>query len=115
MLSLQGIVLGARVQLILKFKIILTVQGCTYSCLQPGMQNNSFLISLFHLKLAPNISCYQVPVVQRMDNAIHWVNHYPVDNNHLMTVLKGNIEICCPKTLGTLWLSLFTSQLKIEK
>ena len=21
----------------------------------------------------------QVPVVQKMDNAIHWINHYPTD------------------------------------
>ena len=21
----------------------------------------------------------QVPVVQKLDNAIHWINHYPVD------------------------------------
>ena len=22
----------------------------------------------------------QAPVVQRLDNTIHWINHYPVDN-----------------------------------
>ena len=22
---------------------------------------------------------FQAPVVQRVDNAIHWINHYPVD------------------------------------
>ena len=24
-------------------------------------------------------SKFQAPVVQRVDNAIHWINHYPVD------------------------------------
>ena len=24
--------------------------------------------------------CYLAPVVQRADNAIHWINHYPVDS-----------------------------------
>ena len=53
--------------------------------------------------------------MQRMDNVIDWINLHPVDNNHLMTVPKGNSEICFPKTLGTLRLSLFTSQRKLEK
>ena len=25
-------------------------------------------------------SVNQAPVVQKMDNAIHWINHYPVDS-----------------------------------
>ena len=25
-------------------------------------------------------SIHQVPVVQKVDNAIHWINHYPLDN-----------------------------------
>ena len=30
------------------------------------------------IKLAKQLSA-QAPVVQRLDNAIYWINHYPVD------------------------------------
>ena len=34
-----------------------------------------FLVTVNRLK-----GKYQVPVVQKVDSAIHWINHYPVDN-----------------------------------
>ena len=38
-----------------------------------------------HLKICSNVDCdqrgnVQVPIVQKVDSAIHWINHYPVDN-----------------------------------
>ena len=38
-----------------------------------------------HLKNFSNVNCdqhnnVQVPVVQKVDSAIHWINHHPVDN-----------------------------------
>ena len=30
--------------------------------------------------VTPNLSKHQAPVVRRLDNAIHWINHYPVDS-----------------------------------
>ena len=34
-----------------------------------------FLVTVNRLK-----GKYQVPVVQKVDSAIHWINHYAVDN-----------------------------------
>ena len=28
----------------------------------------------------PNKPTYQAPVFQKLDNAIHWINHYPLDS-----------------------------------
>ena len=36
--------------------------------------------SFTHLSKKIMISKKQAPVVQKVDNAIQWINHYPVDN-----------------------------------
>ena len=39
------------------------------------------LPALFYWSLIEtNIAIYLAPVVQRVDSAIHWINHYTVDN-----------------------------------
>ena len=43
----------------------------------------------------------QAPVVQKLDSAIHWINHYPVDKylgNRLRCPLDGDLSIgqCLP-------------------
>ena len=35
---------------------------------------------IFQLALRVSWNNDQAPAVQRMDNAIHWINHYPVDS-----------------------------------
>ena len=41
-----------------------------------------FLVTVNRLK-----GKYQVTVVQKVDSAIHWINHYPVDITQLVFVI----------------------------
>lgn len=47
-----------------------------YWCIGCGLSNTNQNISIFIFK----ISKLQATIVQRVDNAIHWINCYPVDN-----------------------------------
>ena len=35
----------------------------------------------------PNKPTYQAPVFQKLDKAIHWINHYPLDSGALLVSL----------------------------
>ena len=38
------------------------------------------LLMLRELHIYEKLTNDQAPIVQRLDNAIHWINHYPMDS-----------------------------------
>ena len=56
-------------------------------------------LSLLSRIPSSNIITVQAPVVWRVENAIHQINHYPVDsaigfaNTSLVKILKGSLKI----------------------
>ena len=76
-----------------------------------------FLVTVNRLK-----GKYQVPVVQKVDSAIHWINHYPVDNAvglrntiHWIAIYPVDRVIQLLNNLDQILFSKFSEWLKVSR
>ena len=57
--------------------------GCASTVVRHKIKNISTNNEAILLKLGRDVEPYEIylgPVVQRLDNANHWINHYPADS-----------------------------------
>ena len=51
------------------------------SCTSNTVISSLFLTELDLFRVVPGLTPHLAPVVQTLDSAIHWINHYPLDNS----------------------------------